>query len=181
MGISSPFTRAAADTGGSVRIEKADIPAVEATLGWIGSTDAELAPLGEISGRGDASLATVRGGWSADVLKIEVDVADADHVPAPDGTRLWAADSVEVRIDMAPEAHPARAEWKLIFGLLADGPAARQLVGPGKIPAEALEKGFRIERLETPARTRYHIELPWALLSARAGVRPTLRLVSRNA
>ncbi len=166
----------AAEGSGRIRIEKLDTPAGEVTLPWLGGDRGEPGALGGIGGRGGASLATVRGGWSAENLVLDVEVADADHVPAPDSTRLWAADSLELRLDLAPEDSAVRAEWKLIFGLLAGGPAARTLDGPGRIPPEQLEKAFRVERLERPARTRYRIELPWEWFFARAGARPTLRL-----
>lgn len=174
--LADPPRAQAVEGAGGIRIEKVDAPETAATLRWLGGAGAEAASLGEIAGPGGAGFAVVRGGWSAEALTLELDVADPAHVSAPDATRLWAADSVEVRVDLAPEESAVRDEWKLIFGLLADGPAARQLEGPGKIAPEALAKGLKVERQEGRARTRYRIELPWELFSAQAGARPTMRL-----
>ncbi len=170
-------------------VTEVEKPTGLAVLPWIaaGVTEAELPRLGEVRRPDGRMLATVSGGWSADALHLGIDVMDADHVAAANANVLWSADSVEIGLDLAgdgagelpPETSgPIGADdVKLIFGLIAEGPAAIVLASRQKLDGAALAGYARIVRTDGPEPlTRYRLDLPWAALGQVGGARPTVGL-----
>lgn len=146
-----------------------------------------LRRLGEVRTLDGRPFATIDGAWSYTHLHLAIDVADPEHVAAPNANRLWSADSIELGLDTAgdgagnlpPETSGLIGgdDVKLIFGLIADGPAAAVLAAQGPLDVKALTAAVRITRITGPiARTEYRITLPWSVLGVVGGAHPGIGL-----
>lgn len=173
----------------SATVAEVPVPTDLPPLPWVDGSmpmpDGGLANLGEIRTPDARLLATVAGGWSAECLHVAVVVEDPDHVAPANAGVLWSADSLEVGLDLAGDGSgtlPAETsgpigpdDAKLIFGLLADGPAAAVLASRGRLDAAALASHVRIDRTAGPPfRTRYRLALPWRAFGAAGGARPVV-------
>jgi hypothetical protein len=116
--------------------------------------------------------ARIEGSWSADQLKLEVEVEDAQVLlPQEDDTTIEGADRVEFWLDLANGLPPAAEPVRLVQ--IAGTPNARHTIAGGDQPdnltQDAVAFTGRVKGSTSAGGYRVVLELPWSDLQPGGG------------